>query len=242
MMFDPYVLKEVASRHMALAGLHHLALFAILVVVWARRSVASRVLAVYFTVAFATAAFSLFSDSGTIPQALVAVALAMLWCIEGVRGRIALAFAATPRLRLVAMACAGAFALNYPGYSEGLPSFIFSPVGVILEPTLLAAVALLNASCRPARGPLHWSLAVAGLAVGAVGLAVDGWAHVPLVIASAYAVPLLLGRGRFRPGSAAPDASSVREIRDRMYSRRSMLPGPRDTRRPGRTVHIRRRR
>ncbi len=239
---DVSVMRDVASEFLPLSGLHHLALVVICVIAWARRSLTERVLGVYFAVAFATAAFALFSRPGTRAQALLSAALCVLWISQAVVTRGRLSFARTPRPRLAIMALAGAFALSYPGYSEGLPPFIFSPLGVILPPTVLAATALLNASCEPISRTLHWSLAGVGLLVGGVGLVVEGWIHVPLVLISAYAVPLLLGRGRLRPESDAPSATSVRAIRDRMYSRRSILQGPRDTRRQGRSVRIRRRR
>jgi hypothetical protein len=238
------ILKDVALRYAGLAGLNHLALFVILVVVWVRRESASRVLSVYFAAAFATAAFALFSTAGARAYAVVAAALAALWCLEVTRGRLDLSFARTPRLRLVLMALAGAYAFSHPGYTAGRPPlFIFAPLGVLLRPTLLAATALLSATSARTPGPLHWTLAVAGLAAGGVGIATEGWIHVPLVAVSGYAVLLLLGRGgRLLPESEAPGPRSVREIRDRMYSRRSILPGPRDTRRPGRRVQIRRKR
>ncbi|MFH1502209.1 MAG: hypothetical protein ABIG03_04105 [Candidatus Eisenbacteria bacterium] len=239
---DPVVTREIARGFVALAGMHHLALLVIFVVVWARRNVAARLLSWYFALAFATASLSLFSRTETRVAALVSAALAALWVSEAVRARLRLSFARTPRPRLVLMALAGAFAASYPGHSGGLPPFIFSPLGVTLQPTLLAAIALLNASSEPADRALHWSLAVAGLVVGSVGLAVEGWISLPLVVAAAYAVPLLMGSGRLRPEVGDRGATSVRQIRDRMYSRRSLLPGPRDARRPGRAIRIRRRR
>ncbi len=260
---DGGALRELAENMVSLAGLHHLALFAILVIVWMRRDAASRVLSIYFTAAFGTAAAVLLSHSGTRAQGVVSLALCALWIHEAARPRVRLVFARTPRLRLVAMALFGAFAISYPGYSGALPAFIFSPIGVILSPTLLAALALLNASTGETNRTLHWSLAVAGLMVSTAGLVTEGaavaipvvagaspvsrwlasgsWVHLPLAACSLYAIPVLLGRGGMRPEQEASGPASVNEIRRRMYSRRSFLPGPRDPRRVDRRVKIRRR-
>jgi hypothetical protein len=237
------ILRAVAVTHLGLAALHHLAVFVILVVVWVRRESASRVLSFYFAVAFGTVAGALVSGGGLlIVRGLVAAALAVLWTAAAIKGRLELSFARTPRPRLVLMAVAGAFALCYPGYTgEHPPLFIFAPLGVLLPPTLLSANALLAAASATRRGRLHWALAIVGLVSGVLGLFGGGWFHVPLTLVSAYSVWLLLGRERLLPEKGAEGPRSVREIRDRMYSRRSLLPGPRDDRRPGRRVRIRRR-
>jgi hypothetical protein len=234
-------MNEAAISSLPLAGMHHLALFALLVIIWVRREAAGRALAVYFAAAFGSAAAVMLVHRGTRLEGAAAAALCALWTHEAVTTGLDLAFAATPRPRLVLMAAAAGFAMAYPGYSGDLPSFVFSPIGVILPPTLLAACALLNASSGRPRLALHWTVAVLGLAVSVAGVAARDWRSVVLLLTSLYSVPLLLGRGRTRRGPEARTPSSVREIRQRMYSRRSILPGPRDSRRRDRAVRVRRR-
>lgn len=230
--------RASAGELLPLAGLHHLALFAILVVAWTRRDTAGRMLSVYFAAAFGTAAVSLLAHTGTRIDGAFSLALCLLWLAEVARPRIGLEFARTPRTRLVAMSAAGAFAVSYPGYSGALPSFIFSPLGVLLAPTLLAATSLLNASCGRTNHVIHWSMAGVGAAVAVAGLASGGWEHVPLLVVSVYAAPLLLGRGRLRPEAPKNAPGSVREVSRRMHSRRSILPGPRDAGRKGRRARV----
>lgn len=238
---DVTALKELASGLAPLAGIQHLVLFAILVIVWTRRDAASRVLTVYFAVAFGTAAAAMLTSGATRLRGVASLAICALWIYEAAKPRIELAFARTPRARLVLMAASGAFAVCYPGYSGNLPAFIFSPIGVLAAPTLLAALSLLNASSGETSRALHWTLATTGVVVAAVGLTSREWVQLPLLLCSLYSIPILLGRSGLRPESETKDPASVSEIRRRMYSRRSILPGPRDPRRGSRTVRIRRR-
>jgi len=228
---EPAAVREVALSFLPLAGLHHLALFVILVVVWSRREAARPILSAYLTVAFATAAVSLLSTEGARPLGPVAVALAALWLAETLRPATRLAFRRTPRPRLVMMGAAAAFAVAYPGHSGELPSFIFSPLGVTLAPTLLASLALLNATEGPTNRTLHWSLSCVGLALGAIGVALQQWAEIALLAVSLYAMVLLVRGGRLLPTEGDERPTSVRDVRQRMYSRWSLLPGPRDPRR-----------
>jgi len=233
-------LHAIAQRHLALAGAHHLALIVILTLLWTRRRGMERTVAAYFTSAFATAALALLTESGTRPLGAVAAALAALWATEVVRPRGTLSFEATPRGRLAAMALLGLFGFAYPGYSGELPSFLFSPMGVLLPPSLLVATALLNCVAPRSNRLLHWAHAVSAGAIGAVVVRLEGWTAVPLFAVSAYAAALLLGRGRIAAPRDPARETTVRQIRDRMYSRRTLLPGPHDPRR--RRLPVRRRR
>ncbi len=234
-------LAELARSSLPLAGLHHLALFTVLVIAWMRRDAASRALSAYFAAAFGSSATVLLLNPGTRVPGVVALALCALWINELARPRITLAFARTPRPRLVLMALLGAFAVCYPGHSGELPPFMFSPLGVLLSPTVLAALALLNASTGSTNRTLHWSLAAAGVASATAALASGSWVDLPLAVCSLYSIPLLLGRGRTRRKDEEGRAASVKEIRRRMYSRRSLLPGPRDPRRGDHRSRTRRR-
>ena len=238
---DYSAVREVALDALPLAGLHHLALFTLLIIVWIRRRSIERLMAAYFTLAFTTVAYTLTPHAGTRVWGVASAALACLWLSEAVRTRGSYDLARSPRTRLVVMGAFGAFAVAYPGFSGGLPSFMFSPLGTTLPPTLIAATALLNAASPGTYRALHWSLAVAGLVVGIPGLAFEGWIHAPLVVVSAYAVPLLLGKGRLRDATEPARPASVEHIRDRMYARRTFLPGPSDPRRRRRSGRIRRR-
>ncbi len=238
---DHSALREVSLSFLPLAGLHHLALFTLIIIVWMRRRAVERLFAIYFTAAFATAAYALLSHSGTRMWGATSTAIAGLWLSEAVRTRSSYSFASSPKPRLAVMAALGAFALVYPGHSGALPSFIFSPLGVILPPTIIAATALLNAASPGVNRGLHWTLAAVGLTVGIAGLATEGWIHAPLTLASAYALLLLLGKGRLRDAPESSGATSVRHIRDRMYARRTLLASPKDPRRHRRSGRIRRR-
>lgn len=225
-------LAQVSHEFLFLSAFHHLVLFTILAMFWVRRRSMERVVAGYFGFAFATTAFALSTRAGTLAPAVVSALAAALWVREAVRPRTVLSFQRTPRARLAVMGAAGLFALVYPGYSEGLPSIVFAPLGVILPPTLIAATALLNCAAPATDRALHWSLTAVGIATATIGLAVErSWVHVPLLVVSIYAVPLLLGKARSIERPVEPPGTSIKAMRDRMYARRTLLPGPRDPRR-----------
>jgi hypothetical protein len=236
---DEEILRAIASEHLALAAAHHLAVGVIATIFWTRRRAMERPVALYFALAFGTTAFVLWSRPSMRVAAGAAAVLALLWLPGVVRPRFPFDMRETPRLRLMLMAAAGLFAFAYPGSSGDLPSFIFSPIGVTLAPTLVLAIAFLNAVSPAVDRALHWALAATGVALAAAGLSRGLFAHLPLAGVSVYAVALLLGKGRTaaRPDDAS--GRSVREIRDRMYARRTLLPGPREPRR--RRLNIRKR-
>ena len=62
----------------------------------------------------------------------------------------------------------------------------------------------------------------------------------PLVAASLYAAPLLLGRAVVREDEGEADATSIRAVHDRMHKRRVLLSRPR--RSSVRKLDVRRRR
>jgi hypothetical protein len=224
------VLREIAADFTTLAAAHHLTLAVIMVIFWMRRRSMERAVAAYFVLAFGTTAGALFTRTESLAPAVVAAGLAALWAIEAVRPRNVLNFKRTPMLRLVVMSVLGFFGFVYPGYSGDLPSFIFSPLGVILPPALIIALAVMNSALKDSNRVLHWAHAVSGLAYGAIGIAAEGWVHLPLLAISAYAIPLLLGRGGERMPRDETSGKDVRQIRDRMYARKTLLPGPRPPR------------
>jgi hypothetical protein len=234
------VLKELSHRFLLLSAVQHIALLVMLSILWMRREALTRVSTTYFAIAFATAAFALATRPETRWSAVAAGALALLWLRDALRPTVTMSFGRAPRLRLWLMGCLGLFGFAYPGYSGELPSVFFAPLGVILAPTLLVALALLNSASPSTDTTLHWALAATALAVGGAGLAAEGWIHAPLVASAAYAVALLLGAGRPIEPREGTRERSVREIRDRMYARRTILPGPRDRKR--RRFKVRRRR
>jgi len=134
----------------------------------------------------------------------------------------------------------GLYGFGYPGYSGDLPSAFFSPLGVTLHPTVLVALSLLNAAAPRVNRPLHWTLAAVAVVLGVAGAARGEWIHLPLLAAGIYAVPLLTGRARLVEPRPRTVERSVREIRNRMYSRKTLLPGPRDPRK--RRIDLKRRR
>jgi hypothetical protein len=228
---NPEVLRQISEEFLLLSVLHHMAFVVLAAILWMRREAMARTADVYFGVAFATAAFALATRRETVAAAVVAAALAALWLWDAARPRLAIAFGRTPRLRLWIMAALGLFGLAYPGYSGELPGAFFAPLGVILPPTLIVGLAVLNAASPSTNRVVHWSLTATGLVVGGAGLVLEGWTHAPLVAIAAYAAALLLGAGRVIEERDGPRERSVREIRERMYSRRTILPGPRDPRR-----------
>jgi hypothetical protein len=225
------LLKTIAADNLGLAAGHHLAVAVIGAIFWIRRASMERIVDVYFAAAFATTAFALSSVAASRPAAVIATGLAVLWIRDAILLRTRYDFRRAPRARLTVMAVAALFAIVYPGYSGELPSFIFSPLGVLLPPTILLALALVNCASPATDRVLHWALAGSGLLAGAVGLAVEGPIHVPLLVVSVYAVPLLLGKGKQVVREPDAGSDSVRQMRDRMYARKTLLPGPREPRR-----------
>lgn len=228
---DPTILREISEEFLLFSAVHHVAVVVLASILWMRRQAMARTVDAYFAVAFATAAFALSTRPETRLAAVAAAALAALWLWDTARPRLALSFARTPRLRLWIMIGLGLFGLGYPGYAGELPGAFFAPLGVILPPTVIVALAIVNAASPSTNTIVHWSLAATGLVVGGVGLVVEGWIHAPLVAIAIYAVALLLGAGRLIEERQGVRERSVREIRNRMYSRRTILPGPRDPRR-----------
>jgi hypothetical protein len=217
----------VAANFLFLAALHHLAIAVIAALFWIRRRSMERTVAVYMAIAFATATAALTVHPPARAHAPFAAGLALLWVLEAVHIRNVLSFRQTPRLRLWLMAAAAVFAFMYPGYSGELPSFVFSPIGVTLPPTLLLALAVMNTAAPRTNRVVHWPLAVVGLAVGGVGLYAEGWVHAPLVAAALYAVPLLMGRARLEEDPGEADTTSVRAVHDRIHKRRVLMSKPR---------------
>jgi hypothetical protein len=224
---SPEAQRIVAAQFAVLAALHHLAVAVVVVLFWIRRRSMERTVAVYVATAFLTAAVAQATRVPTLPGAAAAAALSALWWLEVFRPRNELSFRRTPRVRLVLMALAAAFAFIYPGYSGELPTFVFSPLGVTLAPTLLLALALMNCAAPATNRKLHWSLAGVGVVFGVVGLFTEGLIHVPLVAASLYAAPLLLGRAVLKEDKSEVDATSVRAVHERMHKRRVLLSRPR---------------
>ncbi len=224
-------MREIAAGHLPLAAAHHLAAGVIAVICWVRRRSMERAVAWYLTAAFATVAFAAWSQPSTRWATVVAALIGVFWALDAARGGHGIDLRRTPRLRLLVMGAAALFALVYPGYAGKLPSFIFSPLGVLLPPTLVLALAVVNAASPSVDRTLHWMLAAAGVAVGVAGLLSEGLVHVPLILVAVYALPLLLGRGRSVDPADTTGGESVRQIRNRMYSRKTLLPGPRDPRR-----------
>jgi len=230
----------VASNYLGLAALHHLAIGVIVTLFWIRRRSMERPIAIYLALAFLTTAVALASHAPARAVAIIPAALCALWFIEFARPRNVFSFGRTPRLRIWLMGAATLFALMYPGYSGALPVFIFAPVGVILPPTLLLALAVMNAAAPETNRMLHWSLAAVGAVVGFVGLVMEGWIHVPLVATSLYAVPMLLGTAKLREEPDEVEATSVRAVHDRMHKRRVLLSRTRRTSARRLDVHKRR--
>ncbi len=223
----PQAQHAVAESFLLLSAGHHLAIAVVAALLWIRRSAMERTVAVYFALAFATATVALASHPSARVMAAFAAGLSVLWCLEVAHPKNVLSFNRTPRLRLAVMGALGIFALTYPGYSGELPGFVFSPLGVILPPTLLLALALVNAASPSTNRPLHWTLATVGFVMGASGVFQEGWVHAPLIAASVYAVPLLLGRAKLLEDRGSTDATSVRAVHERMHKRRVLLSRPR---------------
>ncbi|MBN2564454.1 MAG: hypothetical protein JXB46_01970 [Candidatus Eisenbacteria bacterium] len=234
------IVREIAENSAGLAALHHLAAAVLISIFWMRRRSMERAVAVYFAVAFATCCFALFSRPETRVLAVMSALLSALWVYEVVKVRNSLTFRGTPRFRLAVMAALWLFAFVYPGHSGELPSFMFSSLGVTLAPTIIAALATMNAAAPFTNRPLHWSLAVSGAMIGAVGVLSEGIVHVPLLVASGYAVPLLLGRAKIVEGRSQVTETSMRAVADRIHERRVLFTKARRT--SVRRLNIRKRR
>jgi len=217
----------VALRLSTLAAAHHLVVVVVGVIFWVRRRDMERTVAVYFALAFATATVALATDPATRVAAVVAAGLAALWVREVARGENDFSLRRAPKLRLVVMALLGAYAFGYPGYSQDLPTFVTSPLGVTLQPTVMLALALMNAAAPDTGRLLHWFLVGVGGVLGVLGIVTDGWTHAPLVATAAYGVPLLLGRAKVTEERGETDATSVRAVHDRMHKRRVLMSRPR---------------
>lgn len=231
-------LRTVAQNFLSVAALHHLAIAVVAVLFWIRRRDMERTVAVYFGLAFGTTAWAMATHPSLRAGAVAAAVLAALWLHETVRPANVLSFKSTPRPRLVVMAALALFGLIYPGYSGDLPSFVFSPFGVLLPPTLIVALATLNCAAPQTNRKLHWSTAVAGLAAGVVGIVAAARAsgpftarllHVPLLAAAIYAVPLLTGRAKTSESTTTGSETSVRVVTDRIHSRRVLMTRARRT-------------
>ncbi len=239
---------EIALRHLPLAGFHHLLIFTVAVVWWIRREKVGRVLSAYMALAFATTTVALRSHPAWwLAGGLVSGALAVAWFREAIRPSFHTSFEHTPRLRLGLMLVAAGFAVAYPGHSGDLPAFVFSPLGVTVQPTLLLALAFLNSVTPIANRNLRWIHAIAGTCYGVAGVVsalslgpTTIVASLVLVLASCYTfVLLIVGTHEIDPNDAR-GATSVKQLRARMYRRHTLLPGPRDPRPPSRKPRRRR--
>lgn len=225
--------REAADGFVVVSLLQHLALYITAAVYWSRRRSMERAVDWCFASAFATAAVALLTTPGARLPGCVAVALTAFWARDALRPVNAFSFATTPRTRLVVMAGLALFGAAYPGYAAGLPAILFSPYGVLLQPTLIVSLAALNCA-ESADRALHWALAAAGLALGILGAVDEGLArHAPLLAVSGYGVVLALGLGKRRAAPEGENERTLRDMRDRMYARWTLLPGPRNPR--GRT-------
>ncbi|MEA3409418.1 MAG: hypothetical protein U9Q95_03625, partial [Candidatus Eisenbacteria bacterium] len=90
----------VAERFLALAAGHHVAVAVVAVLFWIRRRSMERTVAVYFALAFATAAVALASHPSARVAAVFAAGLSVLWSLEVAHPRNVLSFRRTPRRRL----------------------------------------------------------------------------------------------------------------------------------------------
>jgi hypothetical protein len=223
------VAREIAESFAGLAALHHLAIAVLVAIFWIRRRSMERPVALYFVLAFATTCLALAGRPQTRGFAAISAALCALWIFEAVRVRGSMTFRSSPRPRLVVMLALWIYALIYPGHSGELPSFLFSSLGVTLAPTLIASLATLNAAAPSTNRSLHWSLAAAGAFVGVTGLLSEGIVHVPLLIASVYSVPLLMGRARTVEERPPVSDTSVRAVATRIHERRVLFSKARRT-------------
>ena len=235
------VWRKAAGEFVLVSLVQHLALYIVAAVYWSRRRRMERGIDWCFAAAFAGAAASLLATPGARVPGWFAAALAALWARDALRPVNVFSFATTPRPRLVVMGVLALFGAAYPGYAGGLPALLFSPYGVLLHPTLIVSLAVLNCAEKADRA-LHWALAASGLAWGVAGAVDEGlFAHAPLLAVSTYAVVLALGHGRKRVVAESDDEPTLRDMRDRLYRRWTLLPGPRDPRGRARRSRISRR-
>lgn len=220
---SPEAQSVLASSFTALAAVHHLAFAVVMVMFWIRRRSMERAIALYFAAAFGTVTFAAASHSAARPWAVLAAVLCALWVREAVRPVNKMSFRRTPKARLFVMGALGILAFVYPGYSPGLPAFVFSPLGVTLPPTLLAALAVMNSAAPATDRPLHWTLAASGIIVSVYGLVLEGWIHIPLLIGAAYAAPLLTGWAKVIDERSEVHGTSVDAVRDRIHKRRVLF-------------------
>ncbi len=233
--------SEAANRFVGISLAHHVALYALAAMYWSRRRSMEKAIDWYFATAFATTAAALLATPGAVVPGGFAAALAALWARDALRPANSFSFATTPRLRLVAMGAFAVFGALYPGYAAGLPAVLFSPYGVLIHPTLIVSLAVLNCAEHADR-LLHRALAAAGLAWGTVGAVDEGLVvHAPLLAVSIYAAVLALGFGRKRAVPESGDEPTLRDMRDRLYGRWTLLPGPRDPRGRARRSRVGRR-
>lgn len=235
------VWREAADGFVVVSLIQHLALYVIAAMCWSRRRSMEKTIDWCFASAFATTAVALLTTPGARVPGCFAAALTALWARDALHPANAFSFATTPRPRLVLMGALALFGAAYPGYAEGLPAMLFSPYGVLLHPTLIVSLAALNCA-ESADRSLRWALAVTGFTWGIVGAADEGlFVHAPLLAVSAYAVVLALGRGRKRAGTQGDGEQTLRDMRDRMYTRWTLLPGPRNPRGRARRTRVSRR-
>lgn len=218
------VLTSIAVANSDPAALHHLLFILGIVFLWLRRDL-GRAPSVLFAAAFGTSAWLLLTSTGARFHGAVASLFAALWIVEIVRPVSRLNFHGVRRPRSIFCLATFVYALLYPGYTPGLPLVLFAPLGVLLPPTLLAAISLLNVAAPSVRPLLHWAHVIAGLVFGVWGIVLGQWLHAPLVAAAVYGLALIL-RGAAREEDSDEPEGSVRDIQERMYSRRTLLPGP----------------
>jgi len=219
------ILTALATANVGIAAIHHLSLILGAVFLWMRRDLA-RTPSVLLAAAFVTTAWVMLPHAGARVGGVVAAALALFWIIEVVRPDSTLSFVGTERTRLLVSLAAFVYALFYPGYETGLPLALAAPVGVLLPPTVLAALSVLNGAAPRVRPSSHWAHIGAGLAFGIWGIALGQWFHAPLAAFAAYGAVLRL-RGTTRLEEGGEPEGSVRSIRDRMFARKTLLQRPR---------------
>ncbi|MBD3368298.1 MAG: hypothetical protein GF405_09055 [Candidatus Eisenbacteria bacterium] len=234
---DEAALLAVAADGAAFAALHHLLFILGAIFLWLRRDL-GRAPSILCAAAFATSAWLLLRSTDTRIMGVAAVVLASVWVLEAVRPRSDLSFTGAPKVRVAVSLATFIYALVYPGYGIDLPLLLFAPLGVLVPPTTLAALSVLNVSSPRVRPWAHWAHVAAGLIFGLWGLALGQWGQAPLVAASLYGAALLL-RGSSRVENGSGPEGKVKDIRDRMYSRKTLLPGPRKY---GRRINVGRRR
>jgi len=232
------LLSEIAGAHLGLAALHHGVTVVLAVIWWQRREELGRIIPAYLAVCFLTVAWSMRGPLWFLGGA-PAVVFAALWIREMIRPECVMVFTRTPKPRL-ALAVAGAvIALAFPGYSDELPAFIIAPIGVLIAPTLLLGLSLLVAVDSRRARIITAAHSLAGFACGIACLVADGLSApglvrgLSLIMVSAFAALVALGRAPMLEDEKLPPETSVEQIRSRLYQTKTLLPGPRDPRRRG---------